>query len=401
MRNEYKKQATEQATALAAMQTASAEQATALAAMQAASAEQATALAAMQAASAEQATALAAMSTNTGVVLEIAAVNFFSQLGVKGTGAILQSADDVLAFVLSDGVHLAAAKDSAFYRDLREAITAPLMHQDAGVLTAIVVLLKGEGYFKEAAEVEHLLLKGAGISFEPRRTAHTTSQDTSSSTAAADQHTSSSTDAEDQPTSSLQIVRRCLDTVATSAKAKGLGDDILQLFQYCNAKSTQERRELMEVTLFVRCAAATLLGAYTGVLEVDAGAGVGCKVDEGAGALRLRTGETKFSAAAMDAADKQQKALFRVSAWTLDKVLAAVAAAPEASQAKAALSQLPRHFIMDGFCVYAAKPTQQQLQAWQAPSARRAEADATVLGAKGLHSAVLQMQYKNMRYPAL
>jgi hypothetical protein len=58
----------------------------------------------------------------------------------------------------------------------------------------------------------------------------------------------------------------------------------------------QKRVELLQETLFVRCAAATLLGAYRGVLEIDAGFGVGCKVDEGAQALRLCLGETKYSA---------------------------------------------------------------------------------------------------------
>lgn len=45
----------------------------------------------------------------------------------------------------------------------------------------------------------------------------------------------------------------------------------------------------------MRCTAAMLSSSYTGVLEVDAGAGVGCEVDEAAGALRLRVGEIKYN----------------------------------------------------------------------------------------------------------
>ena len=47
----------------------------------------------------------------------------------------------------------------------------------------------------------------------------------------------------------------------------------------------------------MRCVAAALRGHYTGVLQVDKGAGVGCEVDKGANALRLRAGETKYSPA--------------------------------------------------------------------------------------------------------
>ncbi|PNW74500.1 hypothetical protein CHLRE_12g493903v5 [Chlamydomonas reinhardtii] len=67
----------------------------------------------------------------------------------------------------------------------------------------------------------------------------------------------------------------------------------------------KERAALLETTLFVRCVAAALRGHYTGVLQVDKGAGVGCEVDKGANALRLRAGETKYSPAEMEAASKQ------------------------------------------------------------------------------------------------
>ncbi len=59
--------------------------------------------------------------------------------------------------------------------------------------------------------------------------------------------------------------------------------------------SLQEQEKLLETTLFVRCAAAMLNGVWTGVLQVDGGAGVGYEVDEGAGALRLRVAETEYS----------------------------------------------------------------------------------------------------------
>lgn len=59
--------------------------------------------------------------------------------------------------------------------------------------------------------------------------------------------------------------------------------------------SLQKRVELLETTLFVRCTAAMLHGSYTSMLEVDAGAGIGCELDKGAGALRLRVGKTKYS----------------------------------------------------------------------------------------------------------
>ena len=63
----------------------------------------------------------------------------------------------------------------------------------------------------------------------------------------------------------------------------------------CPSGSSQERAALLETTLFVRCAAATLRGSCTGVLEVDVGGGVGFEVDQGVGALRLCAGETKNS----------------------------------------------------------------------------------------------------------
>ncbi len=63
----------------------------------------------------------------------------------------------------------------------------------------------------------------------------------------------------------------------------------------CPVRSLQGREKLLETKLFVRCAAAMLHGMWTGGLQVDAGAGVGYEVDEGAGALRLRVGETEYS----------------------------------------------------------------------------------------------------------
>jgi hypothetical protein len=39
----------------------------------------------------------------------------------------------------------------------------------------------------------------------------------------------------------VHIVRQCLESVQSRAQAKGLGDDIRQLFNYYNATSTQAR----------------------------------------------------------------------------------------------------------------------------------------------------------------
>ncbi|KAG2454320.1 hypothetical protein HYH02_001347 [Chlamydomonas schloesseri] len=333
-----------------------------------------------------------------GTVLEVAVREVYARLAVKGAGAILQSVDDVLQFVLPCHILLTAAQDQAFYRALRAAIIASLLDKDTGFLNAVIVLLKGEGMEQEAGQVEAVLRSGNGVEVVPRgRTGRKKTPKGRKKTPKGRKETPKG---RKETPKGLRIVRQCLQAAESRAKAKGLGDDIRQLFQYCSGESRQARAELLETQLFVRCAAATLLGAYTGVLEVDAGAGVGGEVDEGAGALRLRAGETKYSPGEMDAADEQLQALFMLAAFTLDKVLAAAAAAPAASTARAALVQLPRRFIMDGFCVYAGKASEQQLQRRKAAADRRTVADASVIGkGKGsLESAVLQVHFLSARY---
>lgn len=81
------------------------------------------------------------------------------------------------------------------------------------------------------------------------------------------------------------------------------------------------------------------------------------------------------------------------------QALAAADAAPAESKGQAALKQLPRCFIMDGVCVYAGKPSKQQLQ--RAEVNRRTVADASVIGEGGLQSAVLQVTFRSARYGRL
>ncbi|KAG2426941.1 hypothetical protein HXX76_012726 [Chlamydomonas incerta] len=303
-----------------------------------------------------------------GLVLEVAMRSIYAGLGVRGASIVLQSLDDVLQFLLPGPVLYKAATDEEFFRAMRAEILGSLLDKDTGFLNAVIVLLKGEGMHQEAEEVQAILSSGMGIE------------------AASD---------------GLHAVRRCLQAVESHAKDKGLGDDIKAMYDYCRAGSPQERATRLEETLFVRCVAATLRGSYTGVLEVDAGAGIGCEVDEGTCTLRLRAGETKYSAAEMDAADVQLQALFLVMAFTLDKVLAAVAAAPAASKARAELVQLPRHFVMDGYCVYAGKATEQQLQRRKAANDRCTVAEHSAINKKGLEHALLQVHFANARFVKL
>lgn len=318
-------------------------------------------------AEAQKATAEAKKTQDmVGVVLEVAVRNVFSAMRVQGGGTILESMDDMLHFLLRCPIHLTVSQDPEFYRAVRAAITESLRYKDTGFLNAVIVLLRNEGMEQEAGQVEAVLRNGTGMEAAPE---------------------------------GVHTVRRCLQAVQEGAKAKGLGYDVGQLLSYAGASSTQERAALLETTLFVRCTAAMLSSSYTGVLEVDAGAGVGCEVDEAAGALRLRVGEIKYNPEGMEDAKKQLQELFRVVAYTLDKALAAADAAPAESKGQAALKQLPRCFIMDGVCVYAGKPSKQQLQ--RAEVNRRTVADASVIGEGGLQSAVLQVTFRSARYGRL
>lgn len=82
-------------------------------------------------------------------------------------------------------------------------------------------------------------------------------------------------------------------------------------------------------------------------------------------------------------------------------MLAAAVAAPAASKARAALAQLPRRFIMDGYCVYAGRASEQQLQRRKAAADRRTVVDGFVVGGGGLKSAVLQMHFERAHYEKL
>ncbi len=53
----------------------------------------------------------------------------FPRMGVKGGGTILQGLDDVLQFVLPCRILLAAAQDQDFFRAVRTAIIASLLHK--------------------------------------------------------------------------------------------------------------------------------------------------------------------------------------------------------------------------------------------------------------------------------
>ncbi len=65
-----------------------------------------------------------------GVVLEVAVLQkTYLRLGVKGGGAIMTSLDDVLQFVLPGRILFAAAKDHDFFRAVRAAIIASLLHK--------------------------------------------------------------------------------------------------------------------------------------------------------------------------------------------------------------------------------------------------------------------------------
>ncbi|KAG2436579.1 hypothetical protein HYH02_011516 [Chlamydomonas schloesseri] len=260
----------------------------------------------------------------------IRAILAASRLAVEGTGAILQSVDDVLQFVLPCHTLLTAAQDQAFYRAMRAAIIASLLDKDTGFLNAVI----------GAGQVEAVLRSGNGVEVVPHgRTGRKKTLKGRKETPKGRKETPKG---RKETPKGLRTVRQCLQAAESRAKAKGLGDDIRQLFQYCSGESRQAREELLETELFVRCG----------------------EVDEGAGALRLRAGEFKYSAGEMDAADEQLQALFMLAAFTLDKVLAAAAAAaPAGPTARAALVQLPRRFIMDGFCVYAGKASEQQLAA--------------------------------------
>ncbi len=81
------------------------------------------------------------------------------------------------------------------------------------------------------------------------------------------------------------------------------------------------------------------------------------------------------------------------------QVLAAAAAAPTSCKAAKELGQLPRQFIMDGFCVYVSKPL--EVQRLQAATNHRMEADVSAISSTGLQSAVLQLSVQVPRHLAL
>ncbi len=65
-----------------------------------------------------------------GVVLGVALLqNTYLLLGVKGGGAVLTSLDDVLQFVLPCRILLVAVQDQDFFRAVRAAIIASLLHE--------------------------------------------------------------------------------------------------------------------------------------------------------------------------------------------------------------------------------------------------------------------------------
>ncbi len=80
-------------------------------------------------------------------------------------------------------------------------------------------------------------------------------------------------------------------------------------------------------------------------------------------------------------------------------MLAAAAAAPTSCEAAKELKQLPRHLIVDGFCVYAGKAS--EVQRLQAATDDRMVADVSAMDSTGLQSAVLQLHVESARYWSL
>ncbi|KAG2441484.1 hypothetical protein HXX76_003106 [Chlamydomonas incerta] len=292
-----------------------------------------------------------------GFVTEAATWRQYEEHGVSGGEMKLTSLNDVLDLVLPEVVRRAALRHPNLIPGIRAAVTAPLLHKDRGFLAAVEVMLMEEGQAQDAKAVKEMREGGLGQDGAARK---------------------------------VRGFLVALQQREGARVAEGLAADVGALLKYVNTRSSDERQRLLAGALYVRCVAALLEGAYTGVLQVDAGVAGGCEVDKVTAALQLNIGETKYNPSELAKALLQLRRVGKVAAYTLDKALAACFATPDITKMPV-LQQLPRHLYIHGVCIYVGKPSRQQLAQWEKRG--REELDGLVLGgaagAEGLRGATL------------
>ncbi|PNH02328.1 hypothetical protein TSOC_011700, partial [Tetrabaena socialis] len=264
------------------------------------------------------------VQTSLGFVQEIALAETFQRQGVLGRSAHFRGAHDLLATVLPSTVVQVMSREPQL--------------TGRGFLMGVSKLVEKEGVPQAADNIRQVLETDSELTTDAgKKTVCSTLQMIKD-----EFHNKASKEDEEA-------------NVEVKVMPAGLTTDIDALFRYARG-SWEQRMQLLKDELFVRCAAALLLDRYTGVLEVDAGAGVGCTVDVAAQALRLRLGESKLNPAELPAAQEQLLAVSTLAAFAVDKVVAACRESKVAG-----VSELPQSLLIDGVCVFSGTVHRNQL----------------------------------------